>query len=460
MTTRKTKDSLGYIEIPADKLWGAVTQRSLENFRIGNHPIPEEIIYALAQIKAAAARVNAKKKRITNDEAEYIIRVCDEIQEGKLDDHFPLSVWQTGSGTHTNMNINEVIANRAEQLKTGKISGEYSFIHPNDHVNKSQSSNDVIPTAIHMSLYMLTENKLLPALNALQKQLEKRSLDFKSIYKTGRTHMMDAVPLSMGQEFSAFTRQIESGKQHLQMSIKSLLELAIGATAIGTGLNAPEGFSETMCAQLSESTGHPFRPAQNKFEALSSKSAVLKTQHALSLIATDLFKIANDIRLMGSGPRTGLREIDLPAMEPGSSIMPGKVNRPQIEALQMACTRIISHDTGSSIANMNGHFQLNVFMPLLAANSLESIHLLSDIAESFQRSYISTLMPVRENLSANLQKSLMLVTSLTPVIGYEKAAEIAHHAHQHGISLKKAAISLNYLDSKTFDELTNPENMV
>ncbi|MGM0624856.1 MAG: class II fumarate hydratase [Bacteroidota bacterium] len=460
MKTRRSRDSLGQVEIPADKLWGAVTQRSMENFRIGNHPMPVEIIDALAGIKREAAVINHKYGLISAHAKDAITEVCDEIRNRQHDSEFPLSIWQTGSGTHTNMNINEVIANRAEQIKTGGISGQYTIIHPNDDVNKSQSSNDVIPSAIHIALHGLIYGKVLPSLQKLSEHLNARAGEFKNLYKTGRTHMMDAVPMTMGQEFSAFARQVESGTEHLESSSGYLLELAIGGTAIGTGLNAPEGFSESMCERLQQSTGHDFHPAKNHFEALSSRSAIVKAQHAMSVLAGELFKIASDIRMMASGPRTGLHEIELPAMEPGSSIMPGKVNPTQVEALQMACTRIISHDTGSSIANMNGHFQLNVFMPLLAANSIESAHLLGDISSSFANSYIEKLRPCEDQLRQNKEQSLMLATALSPVIGYEKAAETAHYAHKHKISLREANLILNHLDSETFDKLINPENMV
>lgn len=460
MKTRIEKDSLGEMHIPSNKLWGAVTQRSLENFRIGNHPMPLSIIKAIAKIKKAAVIVNVKAGKSKPEKAEYIQKAASMIINGELDQHFPLSVWQTGSGTHSNMNVNEVIANQAHLLKGGKLEDSKKEFHPNDDINKSQSSNDVFPSAIHMAVASEVIENLIPSLKELQQAFTEKAITYKNILKTGRTHMMDAVPLRMGDEFSAYASMIERGTENLNNSLPHLLELPIGGTAVGTGLNAPENFGLNICEILSNETKIEFKPARNCFESMSSKNALLDIQHTLSQIATDFFKIVNDIRLMASGPRAGLSELELPANEPGSSIMPGKINPTQIEAVQMACTRIISNTTGTSIANMNGNFQLNTFMPLIAYNTLESVNLLSDISRSFTKNSLKGLKVNTANISRMLNQSLMLVTALNAELGYEKAAKIAQMAHKEGLSLRDAAIKSGFIDAENFDRVVNPEKMV
>ncbi|MDA3910677.1 MAG: class II fumarate hydratase [Bacteroidales bacterium] len=460
MKTRTAHDSLGTIEIPADKYWGAVTQRSLEHFKIGNHPMPKSIIKALALIKKAAAQVNLEENKLTEQQSQLIQIVCDEIISGALDAHFPLSVWQTGSGTHTNMNINEVISNRGQVLSKKSILSKQLILHPNDHVNKSQSSNDVFPSAIHIALAQQIKQKVLPALVGLRDMLSEKSKLYHNIIKTGRTHMMDAVPLRLGDEFSAYAKQIDWGIKSIEQSLIHLMEIPLGGTAVGTGLNASKDFGAKAIEQISNATGIPFQPAENRFESMSAKTAVLSVQQAFAQVATDLFKITNDIRMMASGPRTGLGELILPSKEPGSSIMPGKINPTQIEAVQMACTRIISHNTGNSIANMNGHFQLNTFMPLLAANTLESGQLLGDISRSFTEHNLKEIKPNKHKIEMHLNKSLMLITALAKTIGYEKAAKIAQHAHENELSLREAAIQYGKIDPLDFDRIVDVNKMV
>jgi fumarate hydratase, class II len=457
---RKEKDSLGWINIPDEKLWGAVTQRSLQNFKIGNNLMPFEIIESLAIIKKSAARINEKEGLISKAKSTIIQQVCDEILENKLNEHFPLSIWQTGSGTHTNMNINEVISNRGIQISINQYNDSQIKLHPNDDVNKSQSSNDVFPSAIHLALLKLIFKETLPALQALRDAFLLKQNEFQSIIKTGRTHMMDAVPMSLGDEFGAFAEQINWGIKAISNSIIHLRELPIGGTAIGTGINAPKDFSPQMCNLINQLTGLEVKPASNRFESMSSRSAIVEIQNAMSQTAVDLFKITNDIRTMSSGPRTGIGELILPAMEPGSSIMPGKINPTQIEAAQMACTRIISHQTGINISNLSGQFQINTFMPLIAANSLESAKLLADISNSFRMNTLFELKANKAQIEIHLNRSLMLITALVPKIGYDNAAKIAQNAMEQNISLRKAAINSGFISDKEFDKIVKPEDML
>ncbi|MEA1872879.1 MAG: class II fumarate hydratase [Bacteroidota bacterium] len=456
MHTHTAHDNLGSIEIPADKYWGTVTQRTLEHFKIGNHPMPKPIIRALALIKEHAAQVNFEEGKLNQTQAELIKTVCQEISSGKLDNHFPLSIWQTGSGTHTNMNVNEVIANRGKAIANGSSLA----LHPNDHVNKSQSSNDVFPSAIHIALAQQILNSVIPALVELRDMLSEKARNFHDIIKTGRTHMMDAVPIRMGDEFSGYAKQIDWGINTIEHSLTHLMELPLGGTAVGTGLNASKDFGSKTIELLSDETGIAFKPAENRFESMSSKTAILSVQQAFAQVSTDLFKITNDIRMMASGPRTGLSELELPAKEPGSSIMPGKINPTQIEAVQMACARIISHNSGTAIANMNGHFQLNTFMPLLASNLLESGQLLADISRSFTKHNLKEIKPNIDKIELHLNQSLMLVTALTKDIGYENAAKIAQHAHQNNLSLREAAIHFGKIAPADFDRIVDVNKML
>lgn len=459
MKTRKAYDSLGSVNIPEDKYWGAVTQRSLENFKIGNHPIPKALIYALAQIKKSAAQANFETGGLNQEKAKLIIQVSNEIIEKKLDEHFPLCIWQTGSGTHTNMNLNEVIANRA-QILSGKTFEDILLLHPNDDVNKSQSSNDVFPTAIHIAVLKETKEKTIVGLKRLQEALQAKAKSFHHIIKSGHTHMMDAVPIRLGDEFSAYASQIKHGIENIERSLDMLLEIPLGGTAVGTGLNASMEYRSRVIELLSEETGFNLREAENRFESMSSKTALLAVQNALSETATDFFKIVNDIRMMASGPRTGLGELELPAKEPGSSIMPGKVNPTQIEAVQMACSQIISHSTSNIISNMSGNFQLNTFMPLIAHNVLESANLLADISVSFTEHNVKDLKANEKIINFKLNQSLMLVTALAKEIGYEKAAKIAQNAHINNISLRDSALEFGKIEPETFDRVVNPKNMV
>jgi len=456
MKTKTAHDSLGSIDIPADKYWGAVTQRALEHFEIGNHPMPKSIIRALTLIKKHAAQINFEEDNLNKNQAKLIQTVCDEILSGSLDNHFPLSIWQTGSGTHTNMNVNEVIANRAQAIAKSST----QVLHANDHVNKSQSSNDVFPSAIHIALAQQVTKSVIPSLIELKHMLNEKANSFHNIIKTGRTHMMDAVPIRLGDEFSGYAKQIDWGIKVIEQSLTHLMELPLGGTAVGTGLNASKDFGRKTINRLSDATGIPFIPAENRFESMSSKTAILGVQQAFAQVSTDLFKITNDIRMMASGPRTGLSELELPAKEPGSSIMPGKINPTQIEAVQMACVRIIGHNSGTSIANMNGHFQLNTFMPLLASNVLESGQLLSDISRSFTKHNLKEIKPNTEKIKMHLNQSLMLVTALAKDIGYENAAKIAQHAHQNNLSLREAAIHYGKIEPSDFDRIVDANKMV
>jgi len=457
---RVEHDSHGTIEVPADKYWGAQTQRSLENFKIGFQRMPIEIIQSLSLVKKAAAIVNSDLGVLKKEKAALIINACDEISEGKLDEHFPLVVWQTGSGTQTNMNVNEVIANRAHVLGGYSLNDKQKIIHPNDDVNRSQSSNDIFSTALHISVYSLIVEKMLPAVEALKAGIEEKSLEFHNIIKTGRTHMMDAIPLTLGQEFSGYASQLDHGIMTVKHSLLHLSELPAGATAVGTGLNSPPGFSEKIVTMISQLSGHPFIPSFNKFEALSARDAIVETSGALKTLAVSLMHIANNIRMLASGPRCGIGEIMLPQNEPGSSIMPGKVNPTQAEALSMVCAQIIGNDTAISIGGLQGHFQLNVFMPMMAHNILESVRLLSDASVSFLVKCVKGIKANKEVIQKHLDNSLMLVTSLNPHIGYDKAALIAKKAYQEGITLRQAAVESGYVTEEEFDRWVNPGQMV
>ncbi|HOZ30261.1 MAG TPA: class II fumarate hydratase [Bacteroidales bacterium] len=459
MKTRKEKDTMGTIGVPADKYWGAQTQRSLQNFKIGQQ-MPEEIIRAMAVLKKACARANYILKKISKEKSELISLVCDEIIAGKLDDNFPLVVWQTGSGTQTNMNINEVIANRAHVISGGKLTDKVKILHPNDDVNCSQSSNDTFPSAMNIAAMSAIFFKTLPALKDLHKGIQKLSFDFANIIKTGRTHFMDATPISFGQEFSGYATQLEFGIKTLERSLMHLSQLAIGGTAVGTGLNAPKTFDKKVCKYVSEYTDIKFLPAVNKFEALASNDAIVETHAALKQIAVSLNKIANDIRFMASGPRCGLNEIFIPENEPGSSIMPGKVNPTQVEALTMVCCQIIGNDTAISLGGMNGHFELNVYKPLIIKNFLESANLLAEACSSFLTNCVIGISVNKEKAEYYLNQSLMTVTALNSRIGYEKAAIIAKFAHKNGLSLKDAAVKTGFISAEEFDNIVCPRKMI
>lgn len=460
MKTRKEKDSLGYVEVPADKYWGAQTQRSLQNFRIGKENMPEEIIEAFAILKRACAITNQKMGQLAPDIAGSIQEACDEVLAGKLDGNFPLVVWQTGSGTQSNMNLNEVIANRAHVLMGGELDDAEKKVHPNDHVNKSQSSNDTFPTAMHIAAYKLLVENTIPSLIDLKDALKQKSEDFADIVKIGRTHLMDATPLTLGQEFSGYVSQLEHGLKALTHTQDHLRELALGGTAVGTGINAPKGFDKEVALEIASLTRHPFITATNKFEALSAHDAIVETSGALKQIAVSLMKIANDIRFLGSGPRCGLGELSLPANEPGSSIMPGKVNPTQSEAMTMVAAQVVGNDAAITVGGMNGHFQLNVFKPVMIYNLLQSARLLADAARSFRVNCVEGINANRNNINAHLNHSLMLVTALNPHIGYDNAAKIAKTAHEKNLTLKQAAIESGLLSEEEFDRWVDPQKMI
>ena len=461
MEYRVEKDTLGEVKVPINNLWGAQTERSRNNFKIGQSAsMPIEIIHAFAYLKKAAAIVNHEKEILAADKKDLITLACDEIIKGNHDNQFPLVIWQTGSGTQTNMNVNEVISNRSHQLQ-GKNLGEGEvFVKPNDDVNKSQSSNDTFPTAISISSYKLIIEKTIPALESLRNEFNNKSSEFKNIIKIGRTHLMDATPLTLGQEFSAYVSQLDHGIKALKESLEHLSELALGGTAVGTGLNTPNGYSNRVASVISDLTKLPFISASNKFEALSANDAIVRTHGALKGIAIALNKISNDIRFLASGPRSGIGEISLPANEPGSSIMPGKVNPTQCEALTMVCAQVIGNDTSISFGATQGHFQLNVFKPMMASNLIESCKLLADACNSFNANCLKGIKANKKVIDEKLNNSLMLVTALNPKIGYYKAAEIANKAHENGTTLKEEAIKLGYLSSEQYDEWVKPENMI
>jgi fumarate hydratase, class II len=456
--TRTETDSFGPIEVADDRYWGAQTERSRNNFKIGEEHIPLPIIRALAIVKRAAAETNLALGSLDARRAKVIVRAAQEIIDGKLDDHFPLSVWQTGSGTQTNMNVNEVIASRANEMLGGKRGGK-SPIHPNDHVNMSQSSNDSFPTAMHIAAVMEIQARLLPALAHLQAALKKKTKEFHSIVKIGRTHTQDATPLTLGQEFSGYAAQVTSGIARIKTSLKELYPLAQGGTAVGTGLNAKRAFAKAFAKRVAIITGLPFVTAPNKFEALASHAALVFAHGALNALAADLFKIANDIRFLGSGPRSGFGELILPENEPGSSIMPGKVNPTQCEAMTMVCTRVFGNDTTITVAASQGHFELNVFKPVIAYSVLQSIRILADVSTSFTDYCVAGIKANLPRIRELMQNSLMLVTALAPHIGYDKAAQIAKTAHKNGTTLRDEAVRLGFVTGSEFDRWVHPAQM-
>ena len=460
MKYRTERDSMGEVQVPDDKYWGAQTQRSLMNFRIGPlASMPLEIIHAFGYLKKAAAITNEKFGLLTGDKLNLISEVCDEIIAGKLDDHFPLVIWQTGSGTHTNMNCNEVISNRSHELQGNTLGIGSVFIHPNDDVNMSQSSNDTFPTAMNIAAYSKIVEYLIPAMDSLEKTLWEKSKAMAYVVKIGRTHLMDATPITLGQEFSGYASQIQHGIRSLKNSLTHLSELALGGTAVGTGLNAPKGFDTEVAATITRLTKLPFKTAENKYESLASNDAIVEAHGAVKQLAVSLMKIANDIRLSASGPRSGIGEIFIPSNEPGSSIMPGKVNPTQVEALTMVCARIMGNDTTIMIAGSNGQFELNVFKPLMVSALLESITLLADACSSFNEHCVVGIEPNMERINVNLYDSLMLVTALNPYIGYDKAALIAKKALAENTGLKQAALALGFLTEQQFDDWINPAAM-
>jgi fumarate hydratase, class II len=456
--TRTESDSFGAIEVEADRYWGAQTQRSLHHFAIGDEAMPREVVHGLAVVKKAAALVNRDLGLLSGDKARAIVRVADEIVAGALDAHFPLRVWQTGSGTQTNMNVNEVIANRAAEL-AGLPMGGKQPLHPNDDVNLSQSSNDTFPTAMHVAAVEAIERTLLPAVQRLRDALAAKAEEFRDVVKIGRTHLMDAVPLTLGQEFSGYVAQLDADLARLRAVLPDLCELALGGTAVGTGLNAPPRFAELAAAKIAELTGLPFRSAPNKFAALAAHDAVVMASGAVRTLAVSLMKIANDLRWLGSGPRAGLGELRLPENEPGSSIMPGKVNPTQCEALTMVCVQVLGHDAAIAFAGSQGNFELNVFKPLIAHDFLQSTRLLTDASRSFTDHLVVGLEADRARIAQLMQSSLMLVTALSPHIGYDKAARVAHKAHHEGTTLRDAVIALGYLSGEEFDRFVRPETM-
>jgi fumarate hydratase class II len=461
MNYRIEKDTLGEIQVPMDKYWGAQTQRSLENFPIGSPAsMPIEIIYGFAYLKKAAALTNNKLGLLSNEKADLIAQVCDEIMRGKLDDQFPLVIWQTGSGTQTNMNCNEVIAHRAHVLQGNKLGEGNLFIHPNDDVNMSQSSNDTFPTAMHIAAYKKLVEDTIPAIEKLKDTFTEKSDDFKKIIKIGRTHLMDATPLSLGQEFSGYVAQLEHGVKALKNTLPHLSELAMGGSAVGTGLNTPRGYAEDVAKNIANLTGLPFVTANNKFEALAANDAMVESHGALKQLAVSLMKIANDIRWLASGPRSGIGEITIPSNEPGSSIMPGKVNPTQVEALTMVCAQVMGNDTTITISGSMGNFELNVFKPVMINAFLQSATLLADACNSFNERCAVGIEANTTQIDENLHNSLMLVTALNTHIGYEKAAQIAKKAYADNTTLKEAAIELGLLTAEEFDEWVVPENMI
>ena len=460
MSYRIEKDTIGKVEVPTNCLWGAQTQRSINNFKIGKpSSMPIEIIYGFAYLKKAAAFTNHKLGVLNKEKRDLIGNVCDEILDGKHNDQFPLVIWQTGSGTQTNMNVNEVISNRAHILEGKKIGESKKTLAPNDDVNMSQSSNDTFPTAMHIAIYKKLIENTIPSLEEFEKTLLEKSKEFKDIIKIGRTHLMDATPVTLGQEFSGYQSQITHGLSSLKNSLNHLSELALGATAVGTGINSPVGYSEMSAEFISKFTGLNFISAENKFESIAAHDALVETHGALKLIANSLNKIANDIRMMASGPRSGIGEISIPANEPGSSIMPGKVNPTQCEALSMVCAKVIGNDVSVTIGGMQGHYELNVYKPLMAANLLESSTLISDAVDSFDNNCIKGIKPNKKRIEELVKNSLMLVTALNSKIGYYKAAEIANLAHKNGTTLKEETVRLGYASAKEFDKWVDVKKM-
>lgn len=462
MEYRKEKDTMGIVEVPATVYWGAQTQRSIENFKIAQdiNKMPKEIIRAFAYLKKAAALTNFDAGVLPKEKCDLICKVCDEILEGKLDDYFPLVVWQTGSGTQSNMNVNEVIAYRAHVLSGGSLTDEKKIIHPNDDVNKSQSSNDTFPTAMHIAAYKIIMEVTLPGIKKLRDTLASKSKAFMNVVKIGRTHLMDATPLTLGQELSGYVSQLNHGIKAIEHTLTHLAELALGGTAVGTGINTPPNYDVNVAKHIASLTKLPFVTAENKFEALAAHDAIVETHGALKTVACSLMKIANDIRLLASGPRCGIGELYIPDNEPGSSIMPGKVNPTQCEAMTMIAAQVLGNDVAINIGGATGHFELNVFKPMMIYNFLHSARLIGDVCVSFNDKCAAGIEPLYDNIKNNLNNSLMLVTSLNTKIGYYKAAEIAQTAHKQGKTLKQTAIDLGYVTAEQFDEWVKPEEMV
>ena len=459
MGFRKEKDSMGILKVPDDRYYGAQTQRSLNNFKIGEERFQRELIRAYGILKKAAATVNEKAGKLDSKLAVVIREAADEVIEGNLDDHFPLVVWQTGSGTQSNMNFNEVIANRSIEKLGGEL-GSKDPVHPNDHVNMGQSTNDTFPTAINIAAVEATINQLLPGLKKLLKSLVKKEKEFDAIIKLGRTHLQDATPMSLGQEFSGYASALRHGVSRIEKALDHCYELAMGGTAVGTGMNSFEGFGEQVANEISSLTGLPFKTAENKFEALGGQDSIVELSSALKTVSGSLFKIANDIRWLASGPRSGIGEILIPANEPGSSIMPGKVNPTQCEAMTMVCTQVMGNDVTISVAGASGNFELNVYRPVIAYNIIQSIRLLTDACDSFRVHCVDGIEANEERIHSNLYNSLMLVTTLNPHIGYDKAAEVAKKAYEDNLSLREAIINLGYMSGEEFDQLVQPEKMI
>ncbi len=461
MSFRIEKDTMGQVEVPSDKYWGAQTERSRNNFKIGpTASMPLDVVYGFAYLKKAAAYANHELGVLLEEKRDFIAQVCDEILEGKHDDQFPLVIWQTGSGTQSNMNVNEVIANRAHEIAGKKIGEGEKTIQPNDDVNKSQSSNDTFPTGMHIAAYKKIVQNTIPSVTQLRDTLKKKSKDFAEVVKIGRTHLMDATPLTLGQEFSGYVSQLDHGLKALNNTLDHLSELALGGTAVGTGLNTPNGYDVLVAKYIAEFTGLPFRTADNKFEALAAHDAIVESHGALKQLAVSLNKIANDVRMMASGPRSGIGEIIIPANEPGSSIMPGKVNPTQCEAMTMVCAQVMGNDVAISVGGTQGHYELNVFKPMMAANILQSAELIGDACVSFDVNCAAGIEPNHEVIKELLNNSLMLVTALNTKIGYYKAAEIANTAHTNGTTLKEEAVNLGYVTAEDYDDWVKPAEMV
>lgn len=461
MSFRIEKDTIGEVKVPADKYWGAQTERSRNNFKIGPAgSMPLEVVYGFAYLKKAAAYTNCELGVLTEEKRDLIGQVCDEILAGKLDDQFPLVIWQTGSGTQSNMNVNEVIANRGHELASNKIGEGEKTLQPNDDVNKSQSSNDTFPTGMHIACYKMIVEKTIPGVERLRDTLKAKSEAFKDVVKIGRTHLMDATPLTLGQEFSGYVSQLDHGLKALNNTLDHLSELALGGTAVGTGLNTPKGYDVLVSKYIAEFTKLPFRTAENKFEALAAHDAIVETHGALKQLAVSLNKIGNDIRLMASGPRSGIGEITIPANEPGSSIMPGKVNPTQAEALTMVCAQVIGNDVAIAVGGTQGHYELNVFKPMMAYNLLQSAELIGDACASFEENCAKGIEPNQKRINELLNNSLMLVTALNTKIGYYKAAEIANTAHENGTTLREEAVRLGYVPAEKYDEWVDPSKMI
>lgn len=461
MEYRIERDTMGEVQVPAHRYWGAQTERSRNNFRIGPEAsMPKEIIHAFAYLKKAAAITNFELGGLAEEKKDLIAKVCDEILTGTLDNEFPLVIWQTGSGTQSNMNVNEVVANRGHVLQGGQLTDEQKALHPNDDVNKSQSSNDTFPTAMHIATYHMVATVTLPGIKTLRDSLASKAEEFKDVVKTGRTHFMDATPLTLGQEFGGYVQQLNNGIRAIEHALEMVAELALGGTAVGTGLNTPRGYSKRVAEVIAELTGHPFVTAPNKFEALAAHDAMVEMSGALKRVAVSLMKIGNDVRMLSSGPRCGIGEIVIPDNEPGSSIMPGKVNPTQPEALTMVAAQVIGNDVAVSVGGATGHFELNVFKPLMAANVLQSARLIGDACVSFTSNCAAGIQANRPVIQQHLENSLMLVTALNTHIGYYKAAEIAKKAHKENLTLREAAIALGHVTNEQFDEWVKPEDMI